>query len=66
MTDKGEKIHAYWYAMVAIFVVLKKMTRKRAEREAYKIIVEQYGEDTLMKEFELDINGNQNKTYNRP
>ena len=62
MTDKGEKIHAYWHVMVAMFVVLEKMTRKLAEREAYKIIVEQYGEDTLMKEFELDINGNQNKT----
>lgn len=44
--------------MVALFVVLGKMTRKRAEKEAYKKIVEQFGEDTLMKEFELDINGN--------
>lgn len=25
---------------------------------SYKKIVEQFGEDTLMKEFELDINGN--------
>lgn len=58
MTDEGKKIHAYWYALVAIFVVLGKMTRKRAEKEAYKKIAEQFGEDTLMKEFELDINGN--------
>lgn len=58
MTEKGEQIHAFWYALVAIFVVLGKMTRKRAEKEAYKKIVEEFGEDTLMKEFELDINGN--------
>lgn len=58
MTKEGEKIHAYWHALVALFVVLGKMTRKRAEKEAYKKIVEQFGEDTLMKEFELDVNGN--------
>ena len=58
MTDEGKKIHAYWYALVALFVVLGEMTRKRAEKEAYKKIVEQFGEDTLMKEFELDVNGN--------
>ena len=58
MTDEGKKIHAYLYALVALFVVLGKMTRKRAEKEAYKKIVEQFGEDTLMKEFELDVNGN--------
>ena len=58
MTKEGEKIHAYWYAMVAIFVVLGKMTRNRAMKEAYKLIAEEFGEDTLMKEFELDINGN--------
>jgi hypothetical protein len=58
MTKEGEKIHAYWYAMVALFVVLGKMTRNRAMKEAYKLIAEEFGEDTLMKEFELDINGN--------
>lgn len=58
MTDKGKEIHAFWYGMVAMFVVLGKMTRKKAQKEAYKIIEEEYGEDTLKKEFELDINGN--------
>ncbi len=58
MTKEGEKIHAYWYAMVALFVVLGKMTRNRAMKEAYKLIAEEFGEDTLMKEFGLDINGN--------
>lgn len=58
MTEKGKKIHAYWFVLVAIFAVFEKMSRKKAEKEAYKIIVEQYGEDTLLKEFELDGNGN--------
>ena len=29
------------------------MTRKKAEKEAYKILVEKYGEDYLTKVFEL-------------
>ncbi len=53
MTEKGEKIHAYWYCLVALNVVLCKKNRKQAEKEAYDILVEQYGEDTLKKEFEL-------------
>ncbi len=52
MTEKGEKIHAYWFVLVATFVVLEKMTRKAAERKAYDIIVKEYGETTLMKELQ--------------
>lgn len=58
MTDDGKRIHAGWFVLTAVFVVCGKMTRKKAEKEAYKIIVEEYGEDALIKEFELDINGN--------
>ena len=53
MTKEGEKIHAFWYCLVAIKVVMGKMTRAKAEREAYIVIVEKYGEETLRKEFEL-------------
>lgn len=53
MTKEGEKIHAFWYCLVAVKVVLGKMPKAKAEREAYNVIVEKYGEDTLRKEFEL-------------
>jgi len=53
MTEKGKTIHAYWCALTAIFVVIGKMTRKKAEKEAYKMIVDRYGEETLVKEFAL-------------
>ena len=58
MTTIGKEIHALWICLVAVHVVCGKMTRHRAEKEAYKEIVEQFGEDTLMKEFEIDANGN--------
>ena len=40
--------------MVAVFATAGKMNRKKAEKEAYKILVERYGEDYLMKEFEIE------------
>lgn len=39
--------------MVAIFSVSGKMTRRKAEKEAYKILVEKYGEDYLARVFEI-------------
>lgn len=66
MTEVGKKIHAAWYVMTAFNVVCGKMRQGEAEREALKSIIKIYGEETLRKEFELDINGNQNKTYNLP
>ena len=53
MTKEGEKIHAFWYCLVAVKVVLGKMPRAKAEREAYDVIVKRYGEEKLRKEFEL-------------
>jgi hypothetical protein len=53
MTKEGEKIHAFWYCLVAMKVVLGKMSKAKAEREAYDFIVEKYGEERLRKEFEL-------------
>lgn len=35
------------------FAVLGKMPKAKAEREAYDVIVEKYGEEKLRKEFEL-------------
>ena len=40
--------------MVAVLATAGKMTRKKAEKEAYKILVEQYGEDYLERVFEID------------
>lgn len=54
MTENAKRLHAYWFAMVAILATAGKMSRKKAEKEAYKILVEQYGEDYLMKEFEIE------------
>lgn len=53
MTELGEKIHAFWYCLVAVKVVLGKMPKAEAECEAYDVIVERYGEERLRKEFEL-------------
>ena len=53
MTEQGQKIHAYWYTLVAMKVVLEGMSSAKAEREALNIIIEEYGEDTLRKEFKL-------------
>lgn len=53
MTELGEKIHALWYCLVAVKVALGKMPKAKAEREAYDVIVEMYGEKRLRKEFGL-------------
>ena len=53
MTAEGEKIHALWKCMVALYVVLGKMTRGRAETKAYNELVAMYGEETLIKELEI-------------
>ena len=53
MTEKGKQIHAFWKCMVAVYVVLGKMTRGRAETKAYNELVAMYGEETLKKEFEI-------------
>ena len=53
MTEEGKKIHAFWYALVAIHHVLGKMSVAKAEKKAYDRIVELYGEEKLRKEFEL-------------
>ena len=53
MTAKGEQIHALWKCMVALYVVLGKMTRGRAETKAYNELVAMYGEETLIKELEI-------------
>ena len=53
MTDEAKRIHAFWVCMVAIFSVSGKMTRRKAEKEAYKILVEKYGEDYLARVFEI-------------
>ena len=58
MTKLGEKIHAYWVALTALYVVMGKMTRAKAQKKALDVITEEYGEETLMKEFELEVNGN--------
>ena len=47
MTEEGKRIYDYWFVLVAVNVVLGKMSRKKAEREAYKEIVNTYGEDYL-------------------
>ena len=57
MTEKGEQIHAFWHTLVAMNVVLGGMTRRKAEKEAYKVIEEEYGEETLIKEFEINKDG---------
>jgi len=54
MTEKGKQMHAFWYACVAIHVVLGKMTRKKAEEKAYKELLELYDEETIKKELEID------------
>lgn len=54
MTERGQSIHALWLCLVAVYVVLGKMTRKRAEEKAYKDIVEKFGEETLAKEIGID------------
>ena len=53
MTQLGEEMHAFWYAMMACNVVLAKMSRKKAEREAYKSLCEIYDEETIKKELEI-------------
>lgn len=53
MTAKGEQIHAFWKCMVAVYVVLGKMSRGRAETKAYNELVAMYGEETLRKELEI-------------
>ena len=53
MTEKGAKIHALWICLTALYCVSGKMTRRKAERKAYRDIVEQYGEETLKREFEI-------------
>lgn len=58
MTKEGEKIHAYWVVLTALYVVMGKMTRAKAQKKALDVITEEYGEETLMKEFELEVNGN--------
>lgn len=54
MTEKGKQMHAFWHATVAIYVVLGKMTRKKAEEKAYKDLLELYDEETIKKELEID------------
>lgn len=54
MTEKGKQIHAFWYALTAVNVVPGKMSRSKAEKEAYKVIAEKYGEETLKREFEIE------------
>lgn len=54
MTERGKSIHAFYTCLVAIHVVMGKMTRKRAEKLAYKTVVEKFGEETLIKELEID------------
>ena len=54
MTEEAKRIHAFWFCMVAVLATAGKMTRKKAEKEAYKILVEQYGEDYLERVFEID------------
>lgn len=53
MTEKGEQIRAFWQCMVAVYVVLGKMTRGKAEKKAYNELVAMYGEETLIKELEI-------------
>lgn len=53
MTEEAKRIHAFWFCMVAVLATAGKMTRKKAEKEAYKILVERYGEDYLAKVFEI-------------
>lgn len=53
MTEEGKKIHAFWYCLVALNVCLNKMTQSKAEKDAYKMIVEKYGEEKLRKELEI-------------
>ena len=55
MTERGEQIHALWVCLTAVHAVLGKMTRRMAEKQAYKEIVEKYGEETLIKELEISI-----------
>ncbi|MBO6168520.1 MAG: hypothetical protein J6O51_00960 [Bacteroidales bacterium] len=54
MTQKGEQIHALWLCLTAVHVVLGKMRREQAEKLAYKEILDKYGEETLIKELEID------------
>ena len=54
MTEKGKQMHAFWYVCVAMYVVLGKMTRKKAEEKAYKDLLELYDEETIKKELEID------------
>ena len=47
----ADEIHAFWTALVAVNVVLCKMSRAKAEREAYEEVLELYGEETLLEVF---------------
>lgn len=54
MTEQGKKIYALFVCLTALNVVLGKMTRKAAEKQAYKDILNQYSEETLIKELEIN------------
>lgn len=55
MKAEKEKIHAFFTALTAVHVVCGKMTRHKAEKKAYKHLVDTYGEEYLEELFKDEI-----------
>lgn len=54
---KGEKnkVHTFFTALTAVYVVCGNMTIKQAEKKAYKQLVDIYGEKHLEELFKEEI-----------
>ena len=55
MSSEAEEIHAFFIALTAVHVVCGGMTRNKAEKNAYKHLVETYGEEYLEELFKDEI-----------
>lgn len=55
MSSEAQEIHAFFRALVAINMVFGKMTRNKAEKNAYKRLVDMYGEKHLEDLFKKEI-----------
>ena len=55
MSSEAESIHAYFTALVAVYAVFGNKTRKKAEKMAYKHLVDKYGEEHLEELFKEEI-----------
>ena len=53
--EEKDKIHVFFVALTAVNAVCGKMTRNKAERKAYKHLVDMYGEEYLEELFKDEI-----------